>query len=195
MSRSPPLLAAPGVQCSQSGPSQDKDRGERVGKYMIRQLLALDRLSLDEQSGHVGYRYGKEAREVDLNILRDSPFDRQKRSVGLPALFASSAGPPHALTHFELSLTARFIIAHGEARPKWCSDNLSAGAAEKRISCHFKSFSAMPRVIDIGLRIEFANFYHSVGLDFEPWLGDVASKIDNAKVWRKNLNFMLTISF
>jgi len=59
----------------------------------------------------------------------------------------------------------------------------------------FKSFAAMPRGIDIGLRIEFVNFYHSVGLDFEPWLGDVASKIGDIKVTRNNLNFMLTISF
>jgi hypothetical protein len=38
-------------------------------------------------------------------------------------------------------LTARFIIAHGEARPKWCSDNLSAGATEKEflIFCSFLS--------------------------------------------------------
>ncbi len=59
----------------------------------------------------------------------------------------------------------------------------------------FKSFAAMPRGIDVGFRMEFANFYHSVGLDFEPWLGDVASKIGDIKVWRRSLNFVLTISY
>jgi len=59
----------------------------------------------------------------------------------------------------------------------------------------FKSFGAVPGGLDIGLRIEFVNFYHSVGLDFEPWLGEVASKIGDIKVTRKNLNFVLTVSF
>jgi len=38
---------------------------ERVGKYMIRPLLSLERLSLDERAGQVGYRYGKEAGETE----------------------------------------------------------------------------------------------------------------------------------
>jgi hypothetical protein len=37
----------------------------RLGKYMIRPLLSLERLSLDEQEGKVGYRYGKEANEME----------------------------------------------------------------------------------------------------------------------------------
>jgi hypothetical protein len=32
---------------------------------MIRPLLCLERLSLDERTGQVGYRYGKEARETE----------------------------------------------------------------------------------------------------------------------------------
>jgi len=35
-----------------------------VGKYMIRPLLSLDRLFLDERTGQVGYRYGKETEET-----------------------------------------------------------------------------------------------------------------------------------
>jgi hypothetical protein len=42
-----------------------KTEAERVGKYMIRPLLSLERLSLDEREGKVGYRYGKEAREIE----------------------------------------------------------------------------------------------------------------------------------
>jgi len=42
-----------------------KDVVERVGKYMIRPLLSLERLSLDEREGQVCYRYGKDAEEVE----------------------------------------------------------------------------------------------------------------------------------
>jgi len=45
--------------------AKTRHEAERVGKYMIRPLLALERLSLDERSGKVGYRYGKEAQEME----------------------------------------------------------------------------------------------------------------------------------
>jgi len=32
---------------------------------MIRPLLSLERLSLDEREGQVGYRYGKEAKDLE----------------------------------------------------------------------------------------------------------------------------------
>ncbi len=38
---------------------------ERVGKYMIRPLLSLERLSFVEPEGKVGYRYGQGARETE----------------------------------------------------------------------------------------------------------------------------------
>ena len=38
---------------------------ERVGKYMIRPLLSLERLSLDEREGRVNCRSGKDRREVE----------------------------------------------------------------------------------------------------------------------------------
>ena len=38
---------------------------EGVGKYMIRPLLPLERLSLDEKDGRVCYRYGKKGEEVE----------------------------------------------------------------------------------------------------------------------------------
>jgi len=41
-----------------------KAEAERVGKYMIRPLLALERLSFLEQEGKVGYRYCQAARET-----------------------------------------------------------------------------------------------------------------------------------
>jgi hypothetical protein len=45
--------------------AKTKKEAERVGKYMIRPLLSLGRLSLDEREGQVGYRYGKDAEEVE----------------------------------------------------------------------------------------------------------------------------------
>jgi len=45
--------------------AKTKTEAERVGKYMIRPLLSLERLSLDEREGRVCYRYGKEAKEVE----------------------------------------------------------------------------------------------------------------------------------
>jgi hypothetical protein len=45
--------------------TQTRKEAERVGKYMIRPLLSLDRLSFSEKEGKVCYRYGKEAEEVE----------------------------------------------------------------------------------------------------------------------------------
>jgi hypothetical protein len=45
--------------------AKTRKEAERVGKYMIRPLLSLERLSLDERAARVCYRYGKEPREVE----------------------------------------------------------------------------------------------------------------------------------
>jgi Putative transposase len=45
--------------------AKTKIEAERVGKYMIRPLLSLERLSLDEKQGKVCYRYGKDAKETE----------------------------------------------------------------------------------------------------------------------------------
>lgn len=45
--------------------AKTRKEAERVGKYMIRPLLSLERLSLDERAGQVCYRYGKEAKETE----------------------------------------------------------------------------------------------------------------------------------
>ena len=42
-----------------------KEEAERVGKYMVRPLLSLERLSFSEKEGKVCYRYGKEAEELE----------------------------------------------------------------------------------------------------------------------------------
>jgi hypothetical protein len=39
--------------------AKTRQGAERVGKYMIRPLLSLERLSFDEREGKVGYRMGK----------------------------------------------------------------------------------------------------------------------------------------
>lgn len=45
--------------------AKTRHEAERVGKYMLRPLLSLERLSLDEREGRVRYRYGKEAKETE----------------------------------------------------------------------------------------------------------------------------------
>jgi len=45
--------------------AKTREEAERVGKYMIRPLLSLERLSLDEREGKVGYRYGEKPEEVE----------------------------------------------------------------------------------------------------------------------------------
>jgi len=45
--------------------AQTKKEAERVGKYMIRPLLSLERLSFEEKEGEVSYRYGKEGEEEE----------------------------------------------------------------------------------------------------------------------------------
>jgi len=40
-----------------------KREAERVGKYMIRPLLSLKRLSIDEAEGKLCYQYGKDSSE------------------------------------------------------------------------------------------------------------------------------------
>jgi len=45
--------------------AETRQEAERVGKYMIRPLLSLERLSLDEREGKVCYRYGESTEEVE----------------------------------------------------------------------------------------------------------------------------------
>jgi hypothetical protein len=50
--------------------AQTRKEAERVGKYMIRPLLSLERLSLDEREGKVCYLYGESPEEVErMNYL------------------------------------------------------------------------------------------------------------------------------
>jgi hypothetical protein len=45
--------------------ARTKTEAERVGKYLIRPLLSLERHSLDEREAQVSYRYGQEAGEME----------------------------------------------------------------------------------------------------------------------------------
>jgi hypothetical protein len=45
--------------------AKTKTEAERVGKYMIRPLLSLERLSFSEKEGRVSYRYGKGAKDQE----------------------------------------------------------------------------------------------------------------------------------
>jgi hypothetical protein len=45
--------------------AKTKLEAERVGKYMIRPVLALERLSFLDRDGKVGYRWGRQAAELE----------------------------------------------------------------------------------------------------------------------------------
>ena len=45
--------------------AESKEEAERIGKYMIRPILSLKRLSLDEAKGQVVYQYGKSRTESE----------------------------------------------------------------------------------------------------------------------------------
>ncbi|MBW1806493.1 MAG: transposase, partial [Deltaproteobacteria bacterium] len=45
--------------------AESKEEAERIGKYMIRPILSLRRLSLDEAHGQVLYQYGKHSGETE----------------------------------------------------------------------------------------------------------------------------------
>jgi len=46
--------------------TKTKPEAERVGKYMIRPVLALERLSFLEPEGKVGYRHGQKGAEREV---------------------------------------------------------------------------------------------------------------------------------
>jgi hypothetical protein len=45
--------------------AESKSEAERVGKYMIRPILSLKRLSFDEAQGQVIYQYGKQSTDSE----------------------------------------------------------------------------------------------------------------------------------
>jgi len=51
-----------------------KSEAERVGKYMIRPLLSLERLSFDEKEGKVGYRWGRDGAEQETMDYEDEAY-------------------------------------------------------------------------------------------------------------------------
>ena len=56
--------------------AKTRKEAKREGKYIIRPLLSLERLSLDEKEGKVCYRYGKGAGELEtMAAIPLTPFD------------------------------------------------------------------------------------------------------------------------
>jgi len=53
--------------------TKTKPEAERVGKYMIRPLLALERLTFLEPEGKVGYSWGRDGAEQDRSIWPPDP--------------------------------------------------------------------------------------------------------------------------
>jgi hypothetical protein len=74
--------------------TKTKKEAERVGKYMIRPLPSLERLSLDEREGQVVYRYGKEAQKVIAFLTDYAVVDRIINHLKL-TFVADKPPPPH----------------------------------------------------------------------------------------------------
>jgi hypothetical protein len=45
--------------------ARTRTEAERIGKYMVRPILALDRLSFLEREGRIGYRHGDDGAELE----------------------------------------------------------------------------------------------------------------------------------
>ena len=57
--------------------ARSKKEAEQVGKYRIRPILSLKRLSFDEAQGQVVYQYGKhstESERMDYLEFKETPF-------------------------------------------------------------------------------------------------------------------------
>jgi hypothetical protein len=49
--------------------AKTKPEAERVGKYMLRPILALERLTLLEDEGKVGYRWGRDGERQETEVM------------------------------------------------------------------------------------------------------------------------------
>jgi hypothetical protein len=58
-------VASPRLALGSLVRARTKAEAERVGKYMVRPILALDRLLFLEREGKVGYRWGRQATELE----------------------------------------------------------------------------------------------------------------------------------
>jgi len=54
--------------------TKTKIEAERVGKYMLRPILALDRLTFLEPEGKVGYRWGRDGAEQEMEVMNYLEF-------------------------------------------------------------------------------------------------------------------------
>ena len=80
--------------------ARTKPEAERVGKYMTRPLLSLERLSFEDPEGKVGYRYGQGARETEtMDYLEFIAFLTEHAVVDriidhLKLTFVAAKSPP-----------------------------------------------------------------------------------------------------
>jgi hypothetical protein len=71
--------------------ARTKTEAERIGKYMVRPVLALERLSFLENEGQVGYRHGPEGAELER--MDDMEFIARVRSPARRAKSTNSRRP------------------------------------------------------------------------------------------------------
>jgi hypothetical protein len=54
--------------------ARTKTEAERIGKYRVRPILAMDRLSFLEREGRVGYRHGDDGAEMIRKVYGVDPM-------------------------------------------------------------------------------------------------------------------------
>ena len=78
--------------------AQTKPEAERVGKYIVRPILALERLSFLESEGKVGCRHGEEVRPVVGHAAAGAgDFYLADRFPALPAILDIARGRKYPL--------------------------------------------------------------------------------------------------
>ena len=82
----------------------NKREAERVGKYMIRPLLSLGRLSFDETEGKVCYWYGKDASKQEWTVPLKAPENKTELQIWWWSLFSLRCLRASFMTFSSLSL-------------------------------------------------------------------------------------------
>ena len=89
--------------------ARTRDEAKGVGKHMIRPLLSLERLSLDEKGGKVCYHYGKGAGELErMTTWASSPESPPTSPTKARSwsVIAASTPTPKFIDHFKLTFVA-----------------------------------------------------------------------------------------
>jgi len=74
--------------------AKTKPEAERAGKYMLRPILALERLTLLEPEGKVGYRWGRDGKRQETEVPDHRPPEAEVHCREAPAVASFDRGRP-----------------------------------------------------------------------------------------------------